>query len=90
VDRLFAGAAPRLAGASNVQGWRRSFRVAVDDPEGPTQSKAILVTGGFVGVVVVFVVQAQLSGTAPAVEQSFGIIVGMAVMLGLWWWARSR
>jgi hypothetical protein len=44
--------------------------------------------GGFVGVAVAFLIQAQLSGTAA--EQGFGIIVGMAVMLGLWWWVRTR
>jgi hypothetical protein len=60
----------------------------VDDPEGPTQAEAILVMGGFVGVAVAFLIQAQLSGTAA--EQGFGIIVGMAVMLGLWWWVRTR
>jgi hypothetical protein len=61
----------------------------VDDPEGPTQAEALLVMGGFVGVAVAFLIQAQLSGTAAA-EQGFGIIVGMAVMLGLWWWVRTR
>jgi hypothetical protein len=62
----------------------------VDDPEGPTEAEAILVTGDFIGVAMAFLIQAQLSGTAAVAEQGFGIIVGVAVMLGLWWWVRSR
>ena len=56
----------------------------MDDSEGSTQAEAILATGGFIGVAGVFLIQAQLSGTAQAAEQAFGIIVGVAVMLGLW------
>jgi hypothetical protein len=42
----------------------------VDDPEGPTEAEAILVTGDFIGVAMAFLIHAQLSGTAAAAEQA--------------------
>jgi hypothetical protein len=62
----------------------------VDDPEGPTQAEALLVTGGFIGVALALLVQAQRSGAALAAQQDVGIILGLAAVLGLWWWMRRR
>jgi len=60
------------------------------DPKGPTQGEAALVTGGLLGVAVVLLVQAPLSGVAIAVERALGIIAGLLMTLGVWWWARTR
>jgi hypothetical protein len=60
----------------------------VDDPDGPTETEAILVTGGFIGVAMALLIEAQASGTAEASQRAFGIIVGLALLLAGWWWMR--
>ena len=60
----------------------------MDDPDGPSDAERILVTGGFVGVALVLLLQGQ--GTAMAAERALGIIAGLLVALLLWWWMRHR
>jgi hypothetical protein len=62
----------------------------MDDRERRTEAAAMLALGSVLGVAIALAVEAHAIGTARAAELAFGVIVGLAALLGLWWWTRPR